>query len=271
MSGAPDRPSAVAGLRFRSPVDPLVMERIRLVPVARTEFLLTAHLLPLVIAVSGKSHDLMMVAAPAALNRQIIDQGNRWLAPYQPVFVRALPFTLAPAVSGDPLHDLVPHPVSNLLSTDTGEPVIGADRQPTAAVKDIHGVLVRARADLPVLRQALEDLLIAGIATPLGPQAKFLADGRVPRPRLYTVSPKRLAGLSTLVFGRLARDSFIAVELAYAIAFSRRWLLPDLLVNETSGPSEDQSSPMHKPLSATTMRGDAFSLGFDESDLFRFP
>jgi hypothetical protein len=261
----------IAGLRHGNPVDPAVMERVKLIPVAATEFLFVAHLLPLVITVDRKGHDLMMIVSPSTLVRQIVAPGNVWMAPYQPVFLRALAFQLVAQPVNDPLQDLLPNARAALLTADAGEPVVGIDGQPTPFVRNLHQLLITAQTGREGLKQALEDLLIAGVATPLDNKAKALTAGLERPPRLYSVSPSRLAQLSPLVVGRLARNSFLAIEMAHAIAFSRRWLKPALLPDEPLPQSAVSAMADAISRPAQAMRVEPLAMGFDESDLFQFP
>lgn len=261
----------IKGLRHRSPIDPAVLEKIRLLPVAPSEFLLTAHLLPLVIMVDGQDNQLAAIVAPTGLRRQVIGTGNAWLAPYQPVYLRTLAFELGAAPTGDALADLTVNTRSGLMSDTSGEPVFDGDGRLSPAVTGMHQLLMKARGEEPALKLCLEELLIAGVAAQLTEKSAPLTASLKRATRLYTVSPAALAALSPLVLARLARKAFLGVELAHAIAFSRRWMRPDLLPREDDFLNTRAALLPAAETPAPSLKAERLKLNFDESELFSLP
>jgi hypothetical protein len=212
-----------APARWRAPKTFGFLSAFPRIALSDTEYLMTAHHLPVALEIEGDHARVVAVLDGDLLSRPILDARFRWKAGYVPIRLRCLPFGLAPAV-GDvaDAERLVLHPALGLTG-DQGEAIFasaGKLSSPAAAILD---ALLRLEQGQRRLAEAAETLLLAGILVPLAERGP-----RHGHPALYSVDAARLDALTPLQCAAAVRSSFLPFELAAAMAFSRRHLRGDV-------------------------------------------
>lgn len=185
------------------------------VPVADTELLHLSHYgvvavhipadpmaLPLVVLLT---HPELSRAAP-------LNSAGKWLPPYMPLALRALPFT--PGYSGECLYS----PSLVVVAGQTPWRAEAAPGKPTAEFRAVLDVVQRIYGGARRLSDAARLLLAADVLVPIEPldpqsEARFLV---VQEERMAGLSPARAAALTAL--------GMLPMELAAASLFSRRFL-----------------------------------------------
>jgi hypothetical protein len=244
-------------------------------PLNDTEFHLTAHHLPLSVRMVAGAPRLGFLAAAGFPAAPPVDEAGRWRAGYMPIALRTFPFALAPAAPGA-------RPIDEIEVVAGGARLLGAagvavSPDPAAGtlgpeLNVIRNTLLMMRGGGQRLSRALDLLRAAGLLAPL----RDLRDG--PAADL-TLDPERFAALDAGHVAALAAESFLPLDLATALLFSRRHLQPDRLPLPGSArpaPSAGAAAPAEAILVPPRAEAmdlvlaslEALDFALDASDLF---
>jgi hypothetical protein len=223
-------PVEMSGLRdWRRPADSRWIELDGLLPVADTELLNLSHHCPIAIRLADGIPAVVCLLDAHHLRAPRFGADGRWIAPYAPIALRALPFrvriepegrrvevsvALARAESDGPAYPLL---------DDAGRP--GRDY---AAILSMLDALAKGSARLA---DAARLLIAADLLVPLAPRDERSG------PALLTVGRERLLGLSPDRAAALAMDACLPLDLAAAAIFSQRWLADGLLRDAPPAPA----------------------------------
>ncbi|GGD99080.1 hypothetical protein GCM10011390_17330 [Aureimonas endophytica] len=229
-----------------------------------TEFHLSAQHLPLALRLVGGLPRLGAVLDPSLLAKPQVGGEGRWLAPYLPIALRTFPFVLAGRPSERPIDEILVLPGTRRIGT-RGQPICLDPATGTLApeMQAIRNTLHMLRKGGERLTRALDLLGIAGILAPLG------RPGGEATPFL-TIDPERFAALDPGAVAALAHESFLPLDLATAILFSRRALAPGCAaLQPASGAAETQTgAPRADPLDFMFANLETLNFALDPSDLF---
>ncbi|MBB3950202.1 SapC family protein [Aureimonas jatrophae] len=215
--------ASVAEARFRPAEHFGFAAGLSWIPVNDTEFHLTAHHLPLTVRLLGGMPRLGAVVHPGFLARAAVDGEGRWRAGYRPLALRTYPFVLSNRQGGRPI-DAISFVAEAALVGPWGMPVCAdpATGALSPEMEAVRNTLLMTRAGAVKLSAALDLLRISNVLVPLRDP-----EGR-PAPDLV-VDAARLAALDEGAVAALAGRSFLPLDLAGAILFSRRHLSPERL------------------------------------------
>ncbi len=193
-------------------------------PLNDTEFHLTAHHLPLSVRILAGAPRLGFLIARDYPATPAVDEAGRWRAGYMPIALRTFPFALAAAPGARPIDEIEVVPEGAHLFGAAGVPVCLDPAAGTLGpeLNAIRNTLLMMRVGGQRLSRALDLLRIAGLLAPL----RGLRDELAPD---LTVDPERFAALDADHVAALAAESFLPLDLATALLFSRRHLQPDRL------------------------------------------
>lgn len=257
--------SDFAGLRVRAPERYDFATSLGWMPVNDTEFHLTAHHLPLTVRLAGGAPKLGALMHPDFASTKPVAGDGRWQAGYKPIALRIYPFVLGGRTGPRPIDEIEVHAGCELF----GE--LGVAVSPEPAQGTLGPELTAIRNTLLMLRQggarltrALDLLAAADLLAPLrGPDSRPVRDLTIDLDRLNDLSPEAAAAL--------VRESFLPLDIAAALAFSRRHLLPDRLplpqprLNGAPMPGERSATD---PLDFALAGLEAANFALDGSDLF---
>lgn len=264
MSGALPLAS-FAAQRFAAPRDFRLATRGGWVGVNDTEYLLTAHHLPLVVRLENGEPVLCALVAASDLPKPAMDPDGRWLLGYLPIALRTYPFVLSGREAARPLDelDILPHPgvigaqgVAICADAATGQ--LGPE------LTAIRNTLHMTRKGKARLTRALDLLRIAGILVPLA------GEGGEPRED-WTVDPAAFMALGNAAAASLVHQSFLPLDLASAILFSRRHLRPERLPKpepRTELTARAPAAIVSDPTDFMLASLEAMDFALDASDLF---
>lgn len=247
---------------FRAPSHFGFAEGFAWIPLNDTEYHVTAHHLPLAVRFFGGRPLLGALTRPDHLQRPVVDADGRWRAGYLPLVLRTHPFVLSTRRGERPIDAIDVFADSGLIGAEGNpvctDPATGTLSPATLAIVSTLNMMVQGRQRLS---RALDLLTISDVLVPL-------RDGDRGDSVYFTVDPNRLARLGRLATAALARETFLPLDLATALVFSRRHVHPDRL------PLEDRSAPVENG----TPRGDlmdfvlanleTMNFVLDGSDLF---
>jgi hypothetical protein len=259
--------AAMAEARFRPPEHFGFAASLAWIPVNDTEFHLTAHHLPLAVRMLGGMPRLGALVHPAFLRRPAVDGQGVWAAGYKPLALRTHPFVLSGRRTGRPIDEIDVVTDAGLVGPwgmpVSSEQTVGVLSPEMAA---IHKALVAMRAGAVKLSAALELLRIANVLVPLrDPAGQPAAD--------LTLDPQRLAGLDEGAVAALAARSFLPLDLAGALVFSRRHFRPERLPLAPARPLPSSfeaaaRAPLAEPADIVLASLEAMNFALDGSDLF---
>lgn len=246
-------------------------------PLNDTEYLLSAHHLPLSVRVVGGEPRLGVLMHPGYLARPAVDETGRWRAGYMPIALRTFPFLLAKTAGSRPSGDTPGHrPIDDLdvlvgsrLLGETGVAICSdaASGQLGPELTAIRNTLLMMRAGGARLSRALDLLTIAGVLAPMkGMDDRSSGD--------FTVDPQRLGAIDAGTIGTLAHESFLALDLANAMIFSRRHLSIDRLpqpgteTTARAGGAVAAPAPQADPMDFVLANLETMNFALDGSDLF---
>lgn len=232
------------------------VNKLAQVALSDTELLLTSHHLPIAIDYVDDAPQVVAILTPQFQRAPLVDTHGKWLRGYTPIALRCLPFRSADGREAlEIARDLQGHDGPEFPVTDT----TGA---PTAEIRQITTLLRRVEAGKLRLRAAAERLLIADVLAPFQ-----LA--RLPGPvhsRVLTVDRNRFSALSHRRAAHIAKDDFLAVDLAMACLFSQRLVPGPISVATESHPALNATRPPSDEI-AIELKSSA---QLDDSDLFSF-
>ncbi|KQT82829.1 SapC family protein [Aurantimonas sp. Leaf443] len=268
MNGAGPLPLArFAAARCRPPGHYGFAGALGWLPINDTEYHLTAHHLPLSVRIVGDEPRLGVVTDPAFLAKPVVDEAGRWRAGYMPIALRVFPFVLSATPGPRPIDELDVLAGSRLLG-DTGVAICS---DPQAGVlgpelSAIRNTLTMMRAGGARLSHALDLLLIAGLLVPLrGADDRPCAD--------LALDPQRFAALDAGTLAALAHETFLPLDLATTLLFSRRHLAIDRLprpetVREPRPGAEPAPILQADPMDFVLANLETMNFALDGSDLF---
>lgn len=220
------------------PVEPPfgLLDDIGMLEVNDNEVLLSAHYFPIVINLDGPRPRLGTLLRRDMIARDLVNRDGRWTGAYSPILLRCFPFRFAaPAPTGDPIADL-----------EFGRTPLKSDKPRLIRMRDDAGA---ASKDLAILydgvksvwegqqrlQPALDQLVAADILVPIG------ADGGSPKPAAtyYTIDRRRFAQWSKHALEAMARQSFLAIDIATAMSFSQVHLKPELRPSMSPQPATE--------------------------------
>ena len=235
-------------------------------PLNDTEYLLSSHHLPLSVRVLGGEPRLGVLMHPGYLAGRAVDETGRWRAGYMPIALRTFPFLLAKTPGTRPIDDLDVLVGSRLLG-ETGVAICSDPEtgQLGPELTAIRNTLLMMRAGGARLSRALDLLTIAGVLTPLrGMDDRISGD--------LTVDPQRFAALDAGTIAALAHESFLPLDLANALLFSRRHLSIDRLPQPAADVSHPTGAPapapQADPMDFVLANLQTMNFALDGSDLF---
>jgi hypothetical protein len=259
--------SAMAGASFRPPEHFGFAAALAWVPVNDTEFHLTAHHLPLAVRMLGGMPRLGALVHPAFLRRPAVDGQGQWQAGYRPLAMRTHPFVLSNRRGGRPIDEIDVVADAGLVGP-WGMPVCSDPAAGTLSgeMAAIRNALIAMRTGAVKLSAALELLRIAGVLVPLrDPAGQPAAD--------LTVDAARLAALDDGAAAALATRSFLPLDLAGALVFSRRHFRPERLPQAPERaapgrPTAEAGPRLAEPADVVLASLEAMNFALDGSDLF---
>jgi hypothetical protein len=237
------------------------VEQIGAVPLSETEFLQTSLHLPLAIRQRSGACEVIAVVRSDFLARPVVRTDGGWLPSYMPIALRCLPFRHAGrSSSGGPLLEMAAD-----LGDDTATlPFATEDGATHREFATIVSLLARLEAGREALSRAAAALLVADLLIRL-----HSTDADRPLPGdldLLVVAPARLRQLTPARTAALARDGFLALDLATACVFSARLWASHL---RPEAPTEPPVDPV--PISGHASFGAyPIELRIDDSALFSF-
>jgi hypothetical protein len=234
------------------------VDRLAQIALSDSELLQSSHHLPIAIDLIGHQPQVVAVTAAQFQRTPLVDAEGRWRRGYAPIALRCLPLRLAER-SADALEVAVD--LEGRGATDM--PVVDGDGAPTTEIRQVLGLLRRLEAGKRRLQAAAEKLLIADVLAPF--QMMRAPGGASVQSRMLTVDRNKFAALSKRRALHIAREDFLAVDVAVACLFSQRLLPGPVSVavdTRTDSESETSLPSTQLALKATTQ--------LDDSELFSF-
>jgi hypothetical protein len=236
------------------------LDRVGVLPIADTEFMALAHFCPLALELHERGLRPVAIVQPHMVSHRLLADDGRWRPPYVPMALRCMPFRPGP---GDAI-EVAPELAENPTDSDQAFEMAGKKGGRSQAFSTIVSLLARIQQSGPRLENAAKTLMALDLVEQIGGLPRDLAGP------LYTVRLDSLIALSASRILGLTADSCCPLELATALAFSRRWLAAGAA--EASGrpfePARDSvrrqmfdqhiAEPLDEPL------------GLDDSPLFSF-
>ncbi len=244
------------------PADLFWLDRLGILPVADTEILALAHFCPIAIDVAGGSPRVVAVVHSRHLAHQLLSDDGRWKCPYAPLAIRTMPFRNAP-VARDGIEIC-------LEIAEAGgdphlrQPMFGQKGGATQAWTSIQTMLGHLRKGAPRLGNAAKALLGLDLPTPIA----RLANGQPAS--LHTIRTDDLLAVQPGRIVALTADSCCPLELATAMAFSRRWLASEALQGDARQHSPASSSVREKLYGHALAEPLDETFALDHSPLFSF-
>ncbi|PPD16079.1 MAG: hypothetical protein CTY25_03655 [Methylobacterium sp.] len=225
-------------------------------PIADTELLHLSHYGPIAIRY-GAGPDVVLLLHSSLHQAPLLSPERRWLPPYAPMAIRALPFRRG-AEPEEP-------EVALALATDGDArfALRGADGKPGPEFAMALDLLQRLGRGSARLANAAKLLIAADLLVPL------YAPESHPDETLLTVSAERLRALGPRRVAALTADANLAFELAGAMLFSQRWLAKGV-IQDVPAPETTPIPPAPRETFATYSPSDALDqpVLLDDSSLF---
>lgn len=226
-----------------------------------SEILLSSHHLPIAIDHIGDRLEVVAMTAPQFQRAPLVNADGQWLRGYVPIALRCLPFRLTVNDAGAETLE-----IAATIQGSNGADIAlrDADGAFTGEIRQIVGLLRRLEGGRQKLRAAAEKLLIADVLVPF--RLARLPGSNPTHSRALTVDPNRFSALSNRRAAHLAKDDFLAIDLASACLFSQRLMPGPISVASETKPASN--------VAATT--SDEAVLGLrptaqlDDSELFSF-
>lgn len=248
-------------LRLLRPADMSWVDDLAWVPVGSTELHLAARHFPLAVRHDGDGRRLGLLIGRSFHVRRL-HQDGAWCGGYQPLALRCGPFTLGGG-SNDPLADVCVDIASRWLSPNDGLPFIDVDGVPSPVARELHRMLSLLAASETAFAPAIDHLLIASLLRPLDHQR--IVEGAASYLVLDPAAVRRLDGAA---LGAMARNNYLAVDIAIAGQFSLQALHPDL--RPKTGQREraiQEQDAVRVPISVPDVMLDELTLALDASEL----
>jgi hypothetical protein len=246
---------------WRRPASLGFVDEIGPVALSDSELLLSSHHLPIAIDHIGGRLEVVAMTTPQFQRTPLIGKDGQWQRGYVPIVLRCLPFRLTVNDAGAETLEM-----AAAIQPNDGPEI--ALRDPDGAfsgeIRRIVGLLRRLEAGRQALRAAAAKLLIADVLVPF--RLANLPGSSSTHSRALTVDHNRFAALSGRRAAHLAREDFLAIDLASACLFSQR-LMP--------GPISVASEPKTATAARNAISDDTIldfrpSAQLDDSELFSF-
>jgi len=217
---------------WHKPASLAFAQQVSQIPISDSELLLTSSCLPIAIDCISDRPRVVAIIDQRFQRNPVIGPNGQWQKGYLPIALRSLPFRLPSGSAGNiEMAVNLPH------KDEQGRPLFADQGQPSPEVAAIAAMLRRLEEGKQLLQQAAAQLLIAGVLTPI-------RLGRTPSGetgRSFTVSRDQFNTLSGTRAALLAKDSFLAIDLAVACIFSQRHLAT--LVSVTAAAATTADAP----------------------------
>lgn len=256
--------AGVAAQRFAGPEHFGFAAGLGWVALNDTEYHLSAHHMPLAVRILDGAPRLGAVLDPAFLARPQVNGEGRWQAAYMPIALRIWPFVLSRPDAPRPLDEIDVVAGSGRIGVRGAaiclDPAAGLLGPEMTAIRN---TLQMMRQGADRLSRALDTLRISNVLVPLrGPNGE--SSDRL------TVDADRLDALDAVAVAAIASQSFLPLDLAIAILFSRRNLdaarLPVAASPSASGPETPASRA--DPMDFVLANLETMNFALDTSDLF---
>jgi hypothetical protein len=231
--------------------------RLAQLTLSDSELLQSSHHLPIAIDLIGHQPQVVAVTAAQFQRTPLIDAEGRWRRGYAPIALRCQPLRLA-----DGSTDALEVAVDLEGRGNTEYPVVGSDGVPTAEIRQVLSLLRRLEVGKRRLQTAAEKLLIADVLAPF--QMMRAPGGASVQSRMLTVDRNKFAALSKRRALHIAREDFLAIDLAVACLFSQRLLPGPISVAAEAKPDEAEPGLPSTQLALKT------TTQLDDSELFSF-
>jgi hypothetical protein len=199
---------------WRRPTAFFWLDRIGVLPIADTEFMAIAHFCPLAIELHDRGLRPVAIVQPHMVSHRLLADDGRWRPPYVPMALRCMPFRPGP---GDTI-EVAPELAENPADSDQAFEMAGKKGGRSQAFATIAALLARIQQSGPRLENAAKTLMALELVEPVAGLPRDLAGP------LYTVRLDSILALSASGILGLTSDACCPLELATALAFSRRWL-----------------------------------------------
>lgn len=236
------------------------LDRVGVLPIADTEFMALSHFCPLAIELHERGlRPVAIVRSPMVSHRLLADDG-RWRPPYVPMALRCMPFRPGP---GDAI-EVSAELAESQTDSDQAFEMAGKKGGRSQAFATIVTLLARIQQSAPRLENAAKVLMALELVEPVAGLPRELAGP------LYTVRLDSLLSLSASGLLGLTADACCPLELATALAFSRRWLAAGAAgaSGRPFGPA--RHGPHRQVLDQHIAEPLDEPLGLDDSPLFSF-
>jgi hypothetical protein len=221
---------------WRKPTSLAFAQQVSQIPLSDSELLLTSSCLPIAIDCISDRPRVVAIIDQRFQRSPVIGPNGQWQKGYLPLALRCLPFRLSGGTSDTGTIEMainLPH------NNEPGSPFFTDKDQLSPEVNAIATLLRRLEDGKQQLQHAASQLLIAGVLTPI-------RLGRTPNGengRSFTVSRDQFNTLSGPRAALLAKDSFLAIDLAVACIFSQRHLATLVSVAAVGATTADASVP----------------------------
>lgn len=190
------------------------------ITISDTELLLSSHHLPIAIDHVAGRLEVVAMTAPQFQRAPLVSNGGQWQRGYVPLALRCLPFRLTVNDAGVETLEMA---VAVQAGGGPDLPLRDAEGTFSGEIRQVVGLLRRLETGRQRLRAAAAKLLIADVLVPF--RLANLPGSNSTHSRALTVDQNRFAALSNRRAAHLARDDFLAIDLAAACLFSQR-LMP---------------------------------------------
>lgn len=202
---------------WRKPTSFAFAQQVSQIPLSDSELLLTSSCLPVAIDCISDRPRVVAIIDQRFQRNPVIGPNGQWQKGYLPLALRCLPFRLSGGTTSTGVMEMA----VNLPHTDeAGSPLFASPGRLSPEVNAIATLLRRLEDGKQQLQNAASQLLIAGVLTPI--RLGRTPDGE--NGRSFTVSRDQFNTLSGARTAQLAKDSFLAIDLAVACIFSQRHL-----------------------------------------------
>jgi hypothetical protein len=219
---------------WRKPMSLAFAQQVSQIPLSDSEILLTSSCLPIAIDCISDRPRVVAIIDQRFQRSPVIGPNGQWQKGYLPLALRCLPFRLSGGTNDAGTIEMA---VNLPQNDEPGSPLFAGTNRLSPEVNAIATLLRRLEGGKHQLQHAASQLLIAGVLTPI-------RLGRNPNGengRSFTVSRDQFNTLSGARAALLAKDSFLAIDLAVACIFSQRHLATLVSVAPTSATTADAS------------------------------
>lgn len=245
---------------WRKPTSLAFAQQVSQIPLSDSELLLTSSCLPIAIDCISDRPRVVAIIDQRFQRTPVIGPNGQWQKAYLPLALRCLPFRL----SGVPADPATMEMAVNLPhNNEPASPLFVGPGRPSPEVSAIATLLRRLEDGKQQLQHAASQLLIAGVLTPI--RLGRNSDGE--NGRSFTVSRDQFNTLSGARTALLAKDSFLAIDLAAACIFSQRHLAT--LVSVTS-PAVANASAAASPTMDELINPVRLTVQVDDQTLFSY-